>query len=154
MGRSQKLAIAAVTTVVAVGAAAFAAFGATDNRASSGSTPSGAPPLQQGAQPGNGAAQGTGRLASALASKLGIDQAKVTAALQTVHQQLGNGTTPPSQGQLAAALAKALGVEQSTVASALKSVGPPGPPPSGQMPQGGQAPPQSGQMPTPPAQSS
>jgi UDP-N-acetylmuramyl pentapeptide synthase len=93
-------------------------------------------------------------IAAALASKLGIDQSKVAAALQTVHQQLGNGTTPPSQAQLAAALAKALGVDQSKVATALKAVGPPGPPPSGQLPQGAQAPPQSGQMPTPPAQSS
>jgi hypothetical protein len=154
MGRSHKLAIAAVTAVVAVGAAAFAAFGATDNSANRGSTPSGATPMQQGAQPDNGAGQAPGRLASALASKLGIEASKVAAALQTVHQQLGNGTTPPSQGQLAAALAKALGVDQSKVASALESMGPPGPPPSGQMPQGGQTPPPSGQLPTPPAQSS
>src|SRR3954447_14010349 len=70
MGRSQKLAIAAVTAVVAVGAAAFAAFGATDNSASSASTPSGAPQMQPGAPPGNGAApHGPGRPAATPAAE-------------------------------------------------------------------------------------
>jgi len=106
----------------------------------------GAPP--NGAQ-GGGPGGGRDQFAAALASKLGVSQAKVQAALESVHQQLGSAQGPPSQDALTAALAKALGVDQSKVESALQSVRPPGPPPGGQLPQQGQAP--QGQAPQGPA---
>ena len=81
---------------------------------------------------------GRDQFAAALASKLGVSQAKVEAALQSVHQQLGRAQGPPSQDALTAALAKALGLDESKVESALQSVRPPGPPAGGQMPPQGQ----------------
>ena len=145
MKRSPKLALlAAVVAVALVASAAFAAVSATSNSGTSSSSapsaaagPNGAPPSgAQGGMPGGGRDQ----FAAALASKLGVSQAKVEAALQSVHQQLGSAQGPPSQDALTAALAKALGVDQSKVESALQSVRPPGPPPGAQVPQQGQAP--------------
>ena len=88
---------------------------------------------------------GRDQFAAALASKLGVSQAKVEAALQSVHQQLGSAQGPPSQDALTAALAKALGLDESKVESALQSVRPPGPPAGGQMPPQGQVLPPQGQ---------
>ena len=145
MKRSPKLALlAAVVAVALVASAAFAAVSATSNSGtSSSSTPSagtGPPTGAQGGMPRGGRDQ----FAAALASKLGVSQAKVEAALQSVHQQLGSAQGPPSPDALTAALAKALGVDPSAVEAALQSVRPPGPPPGAQMPQQGPAlPPQS-----------
>ena len=145
MKRSPKLALlAAVVAVALVASAAFAAVSATSNSGTSSSSapsaaagPNGDPPSgAQGGMPSGGRDQ----FAAALASKLGVSQAKVEAALQSVHQQLGSAQGPPSQDALTAALAKALGVDESKVESALQSVRPPGPPPGAQVPQQGQAP--------------
>jgi hypothetical protein len=131
MKRSPKLALLAAVVVVAlVASAAFAAVSATSNSGTSSSSapsaaagPNGAPPSgAQGGMPGDGRDQ----FAAALASKLGVSQAKVEAALRSLHQQLGSAQGPPSQDALTAALAKALGVDQSKVESALQSVRPPG----------------------------
>ena len=152
MKRSPKLALlAAVVAVALVASAAFAAVAATSNSGtSSSSAPSAGtgPPTMNGAPPsgaqGGMPDGGRDRFAAALASKLGVSQAKVEAALQSLHQQLGSAQGPPSQDALTVALAKALGVDQSKVASALQSVRPPGPPAGGQTPPQGQVlPPQS-----------
>ena len=82
--------------------------------------------------------------------KLGVDQSKVAAALQSVRQELGNGQAPSSPTAFETALAKALGVDRSKLAAALQSLRPPGPPPGRQ---GGQPAPQ-GAQPQPPVQSS
>ena len=153
MKRSPKLALlAAVVAVALVASAAFAAVSATSNSGtSSSSAPSAGtgPPAMNGAPPSGaqGGVPGGGRdrFAAALASKLGVSQAKVEAALQSVHQQLGSAQGPPSQDALTAGLAKALGVDQSKVESALQSVRPPGPPAGGQMPPQGQVLPPQGQ---------
>jgi len=64
--------------------------------------------------------------------KLGVDQSKVAAALQSVRQELGNGQAPSSPTAFETALAKALGVDRSKLAAALQSLRPPGPPADGQ----------------------
>ena len=89
-------------------------------------------------------------MAAALAAKLGVDQSKVVAALQSVRDELGNGQAPRSPSAFETALAKAVGVDRSKVAAALQSLRPPGPPPGGQ---GGQAAPR-GAQPQPPTHSS
>ena len=156
MKRSPKLAlVAAIVAVVLVASAAFAAFAATSNRGTSASSHGPAPYGAAGAPaPGIGPPAGRDQFAAALAAKLGVDQSKVAAALQSVRQELGNGQTPPSPSAFETALAKALGVDRSKVAAALQSLRPPGPPP-GAPPggQGGQAAPQ-GAQPQPPMQSS
>jgi hypothetical protein len=133
MGRSPKLALAAaVVAVVLVAGAAFAAFGAASDSGTS-TQPGGVPQVQQA-----GNATGADRFAAQLASKLGVSQARLEAALDSVRQQQGTSQTPPSRSQMDAALAKALGVSEAKVAAAMQAVGPPGPPPGA--PSSGQAP--------------
>ena len=78
--------------------------------------------------------------------KLGVDQSKVAAALQSVRQELGNGQAPSSPTAFETALAKALGVDRSKLAAALQSLRPPGPPADGQ---GDQAAPRGPQLQSP-----
>lgn len=73
-----------------------------------------------------------GQLAADLATKLGVDEAKVTEALQTAHDalreahQADTSTTRPTleerRADLAAELAKALGVDEAKVTEALTAL--------------------------------
>jgi hypothetical protein len=71
-----------------------------------------------------------GQLAADLATKLGVDEAKVTAALQTLRDANkptteATGTEPDRAARdaaLATSLAAALGVEESTVTTALAEI--------------------------------
>lgn len=93
--------------------------------------------------PGGGGAGGMGmsNLAPALAKKLGVDEAKVTAALAKVHEALRpaapnadsgstqSAPTPPTAAEIAArekafaaALAKELGVSEAKVTTALTEI--------------------------------
>ena len=78
-----------------------------------------------------GHGQRDGRLATQLAEKLGLDEAKVSEALKTAHDKLkeakdADQTTKPTREERDAALAKelasALGVDEAKVTEALKAI--------------------------------
>lgn len=85
----------------------------------------------QAGDPG-GKGQREGQLAQQLATKLGVDQTKVSDALKAIHdeQKAANGGTPPTakpdpatrNAELAAKLAEKLGVDQAKVATALTEI--------------------------------
>lgn len=132
MLKSRKLAIgtgaAAVAAAVSLGAAGMAfAETTTTPEVTSSSTSS--------TQPGGGfgghhGGRGGSFDAAALATKLGVDEAAVTEALQTVRESLRSeaettGERPDRsamQVALAAPLAEALGLEESAVQTALDEV--------------------------------
>ncbi|WP_106817258.1 hypothetical protein [Janibacter massiliensis] len=83
-------------------------------------------------RPGEGGPGGPREDAAALAKKLGITEAKLTAAMQKVHEAnrpTSRPATPPTQADMkahrtaeAAALAKQLGISESKVTAALDAV--------------------------------
>lgn len=136
MSKSRK-----ITLGVTAGALALGAGLGVTSIASATTTPTPGPTSSADTKApsgGNGWHAGHGRdggqLASKLASKLGVDQAKVTEALKAFRQANKPGS-PPSEGSdtakpdraaqeaaLAKALASALGVDESKVTSALEEI--------------------------------
>ena len=119
------------TALVLGGAAGFAGIAqAADPTADP--TPAATTPAA-GQQQGWGRAEMRGGMQAAqLAEKLGLDETKVSEALQTAHDalreahQADDSTTRPTQeerrAELAAELAKALGVEEAKVTEALTAL--------------------------------
>ncbi|MCT9868122.1 Clp protease N-terminal domain-containing protein [Paenarthrobacter aurescens] len=98
-------------------------------------TPDTATPPDRGGRPGaHGHGPGGGQIAAELATKLGVDEAKVTEALKAF-REANKPTTPPTEGMegskpdrtaqdaaLAKSLAEALGVDEAKVTSALEEI--------------------------------
>jgi hypothetical protein len=119
-------ALAGVGGVLAVAATGCGADGGTATAA--GNNSSGSAQTQNGQQAGPGRG-GAGMMdTAALAKKLGVTQAKLKTALESVRPEQGSA---PQPGDMAAKLAKALGLSQANVQAALKAVMPAGGPPSG-----------------------
>jgi hypothetical protein len=118
--------------LAATGALAFALVGCGGSgtqQAASAST------VQQ--QPaGQGQGQGGPDL-SALATKLGVSEAKLQSAMQSARP--AQGSSPDDQ---AAALAKALGISEAKVTAAMAATRPSGTPPTGGAPSGQGTPPE------------
>ncbi len=134
---TKKTIVAAAAGVVALGAglsvAGLASADPTPTPTAT-STPSGAPSAQTGHRGGPGGHDRGDRteLAKELASKLGVDEAKVTDALKAVRDET-KPTTKPTPGQtkpdpaardaaLAKALATKLGVDEAKVKTALDEI--------------------------------
>jgi DNA-binding MarR family transcriptional regulator len=102
----------------------------TSSSASADGSTSTAPGGGMGKHGGRGGERGIAQ-ASALAEKLGVDEAKVTEALQAF-REANKPTTPPTEGAkpdqaardaaLAKSLAESLGIEESTVTAALEEL--------------------------------
>lgn len=144
MDIKQKTAVAVGAAVIGVGAAlgvGYAFAGSGDQAQSQAGQPAdgSAPGGGYGGGPGGRSGfRGMGNLAPALAEKLGVDESKVSQALQEVMQasrpstgaQPSQGTRPGGNGQdrtdrdaaIAKALAAKLGLDESKVASALAEV--------------------------------
>ena len=130
-----------ITLGVTVGALALGAGLGVTSVASATSTPTpSATSSTEGSTPdgGQGRHGGHGRdgvqIASALATKLGVDESKVTAALKAF-RDANKPTSPPAEGTqgtkpdrtardaaLAKSLAEALGVDESKVTAALEEI--------------------------------
>lgn len=92
-------------------------------------------PADRGGMPGgHGHGRDGGQIATSLATKLGVDEAKVTEALKAF-REANKPTTPPAEGTertkpdraeqdaaLAASLAEALGVDEAKVTTALDEI--------------------------------
>lgn len=91
------------------------------------------PPSDRGGKPG-GHGRDRGQIAAELATKLGVDEAKVTEALKAF-REANKPTTPPAEGAegtkpdrtaqdaaLAKSLAEALGVDEAKVTAALEEI--------------------------------
>lgn len=147
MHRTSKTVIGVTTGVVAIGAAlgvanlASAAPTPTPTPSAAATATPGAPDPGRGPGPGRGHdhARDGGPLAAELASKLGLDQAKVKAALEAVREanrpatKPTPGTTPAPRdpaahdpaaddAALAKALAPKLGVDEAKVKTALDEI--------------------------------
>ena len=137
VSKSVKLAAAAGVTVVAAGIGAGAAMADSTTPVPSGTAttaPSQAGPDRGPGGPGGRHGGPGGMDAAALASKLGLTEAKVTAALEKV-RAAEKPSTPPAEGARptdaqrqamekarVAALAKALGVTEAKVQAALDAI--------------------------------
>ncbi|WP_043806068.1 Clp protease N-terminal domain-containing protein [Paenarthrobacter aurescens] len=132
-----------ITLTVAAGALALGAGLGATSIASAATTPSpsatssadATTPSDRGGRPGgHGHGRDGGQIAAELATKLGVDEAKVTEALKAF-REANKPATPPAQGTegtkpdrtaqdaaLAKSLAEALGVDEAKVTTALEEI--------------------------------
>ncbi|MEO3943140.1 Clp protease N-terminal domain-containing protein [Paenarthrobacter nicotinovorans] len=133
-----------ITLGVAAGALALGAGLGVTSIATAATTPSPAAtssadagkPSDVGGRPGGGHGHGRdgGQIATQLASKLGVEESKVTEALKAF-REANKPTTPPAEGTegakpdrtaqdaaLAKSLAEALGVDEAKVTTALEEI--------------------------------
>jgi hypothetical protein len=139
MSRTKKMTLGLSATALALGAGIGVAGmasatttptpSASSSASADGST-STAPGGGMGKHGGRGGERGIAQ-ASALAEKLGVEEAKVTEALQAF-REANKPAGPPAEGEkpdaasreaaLAKSLAESLGIEESTVATALEEL--------------------------------
>lgn len=127
-----------ITLAVAAGALALGAGAGVTSMASAATTPTpSASSSSDSTMPADGHGKpgghrgDRGQIASELATKLGVDEAKVTEALQAF-REANKPATPPAEGTkpdraamdaaLAKSLAASLGIEESKVTAALEEI--------------------------------
>ncbi|MFJ6534973.1 Clp protease N-terminal domain-containing protein [Paenarthrobacter sp. NPDC091711] len=107
---------------------------ATSSPGTTSSTDAGTPSDRGGKPGGHGPGRDRGQIAAELATKLGVDEAKVTEALKAF-REANKPTTPPAEGTegtrpdrtaqdaaLAKSLAESLGVDEAKVTTALEEI--------------------------------
>ncbi|WP_024820959.1 Clp protease N-terminal domain-containing protein [Arthrobacter sp. 31Y] len=107
---------------------------ATSSPGATSSTDTGTPADRGGKPGGHGPGRDRGQIAAELATKLGVDEAKVTEALKAF-REANKPTTPPAEGAegtkpdrtaqdaaLAKSLAESLGVDEAKVTTALEEI--------------------------------
>ncbi|WP_284985622.1 MULTISPECIES: Clp protease N-terminal domain-containing protein [unclassified Arthrobacter] len=139
MSKTKKITLGIAAGALALGAGmgvtGMATAATTPSPSATSSTDAGTAPADHAGKPGgHGHGRDGGKIASQLATKLGVDEAKVTEALKAF-REANKPATPPAEGSegtkpdrtaqeaaLAKSLATALGVDEAKVTSALEEI--------------------------------